>query len=171
MDDVNKKQTLTPIYNNVSNNANFLINNFFTPDNMDLARTYFDDAYIEERISKGKINIPVEFISNKINMTKQSVYHTINGQSNPALEKVVALSNFFNIPINDFIYKDLRSLTVNNINYFSTDATTNYVLNDSTETLINSIDDKLKILSQTELEEVLNFVLNLQKNDNEITYK
>lgn len=171
MEEVNKKQALTPIYNNVSKNANFLINNFFIPSNMNLARTYFDDAYIDDRIAKGKINIPVEFISNKINMTKQSVYHTINGQSNPALEKVIALSTFFNIPINDFIYKDLTNSSTPDISYFSTTVSTDYVLNDTTETLINSIDDKLKALSQTDLEEVLNFVLNLEKSDNEISYK
>lgn len=161
-------EVLNLIYDNIYKNLNYLISNFFTEENKEVCISRMGETYVEHMFARGRVNIPVEMVAEKTGITKQSIYHTINNQRKPTFEKVISLCDFFNVPVTKFIYTDISKDTNT---YASQLVGNSLLLNDSVQNLVGSINENLKTLSQSDLEKVFEYVISLQGNSEEITYK
>ncbi len=162
------EEVLDSIYNNIYKNLNYLINNFFTPENKELCISRFGPTYVEHMFARGKVNVPVEMVAEKTGITKQSIYHTINNQRKPTFEKIVSLCDFFNVSLTKFLYTDISKNTNTYVNQL---VGSSLALNDSANNMVESIVENAKDLSTADLEKVFELVLSLKGNSGEITYK
>ncbi len=97
-------------------------------------------------------------------MTKQTIYNVVNTSNIPSSTTIISLSNFFNVPISDLYYKDLRSYNtvykrnLTTYNSSNINNTGELVLNEDTDTaklnLINNITNSLQNLPLSELEKL-----------------
>lgn len=156
--------SLKSIYGNINKNTNYLINNYFTLENKTNCLLYFDEDTFNTMIKKGKHNISVEVVADIIGVTKQSVYHTLNGQCKPTFDKIFSFSKFFNVPLNDFIFEDMQTLETNVCK-------SKMVLNDAAVDIREAINRLLDELPNSELEKVFEFAIELNsKIDKDIMY-
>ncbi len=169
---INDETNFSEVYQNICNNTNYLRNTFLKENSEKDLRTILGDKEYENLVNKKKTEIPVELLASKIGMTKQSVYHTLHQERLPSFQKIFTLSQFFNVPLEDFIFKNLQNETTS---AYMPKATLRkaHNLSDNAVELVSSINEKLYTMSDAELQSVLNFINNTTKNgaDNEVTYK
>ncbi len=169
---INEETNFGEIYENICNNTNYLRNTFLKDNSeSDLRLALGNDVY-EYLIAKKKTEIPVEILATKIGMTKQSVYHTLHQERLPSFQKIFTLSQFFNVPLEDFIFKNLQNEPTNTYITKTINPSTMHKLSDNAVELVTSINEKLVTMSDSELQDVLNFINQNNNNDaSEITYK
>ncbi len=159
-------------YSNIHKNIIYLCNNFFTEENKHFCEQRFDPIIVENRLALGKKNISAQLLSEKTNMTKQSVYDTLNDNRKPSFSKLLTLAKFFGISFDDFINKDL-SLTNFTYKNLHTNNTSTLKVSDSSSELKDTIIHAINNLSTNNLEKVYYYIEELNKNNanDTITYK
>ncbi len=158
-------------YSNIHKNIIYLCNNFFTEENKHFCEQRFDPIIVENRLALGKKNISAQLLSEKTNMTKQSVYDTLNDNRKPSFSKLLTLAKFFGISFDDFIGKDLSSTNFTYKNLHTNNPTMLQV-SDANSELKETIANSLENLSTNNLEKVFTFIESLNNNSNDtITYK
>ncbi len=170
---INDETIFSEIYENICNNTNYLRNTFLKDNSEKDLRLILGDKVYENLVAKKKTEIPVELLATKIGMTKQSVYHTLHQERLPSFQKIFTLSQFFNVPLEDFIFKNLQNETTSTYITKSNKTKGTLQLSDNAVELVNSINEKLVTMSDSELQSVLNFVNETTKDNNkdEVTYK
>ncbi len=169
---VNDETNFSVIYENICNNTNYLRNTFLKVHSEKELRLALGNETYDYLVAKKKTEIPVEILATKIGMTKQSVYHTLHQERLPSFQKIFTLSQFFNVPLEDFIFKNLQNETTSTYITKTIKPSDIHKLSDNAVELVTSINEKLITMSDTELQSVLNFINeNTKSNVGEVTYK
>ncbi len=169
---MNDETNFSEIYENICSNTNYLRNTFLKENSEKDLRTILGDKEYENLVAKKKTEIPVELLATKIGMTKQSVYHTLHQERLPSFQKIFTLSQFFNVPLDDFIFKNLQNETTSTY-VTSSKIKKAHSLSDNAVELVSSINEKLYTMSDVELQSVLDFINETAKDNanKEVTYK